>query len=349
MKIDSWLLIHKSYGKDNVLKQVGTVKDYTSPSSGFNIGIAEEDEFYYIVYSAGGKTEYVTNPEELKKFIGKADDVQEAAVLAAADGYIIDEEFKDMAGNYSEDKSNYYLDLGKLTSRECPYQKKHYTLTVNKVSGTITEVKDNGAYIELYNKKCTNNPRLLKIEKKKNPKMTLKRNPQDRADNIYETERLILRPMSLEDADFILDLYNRPKFIQFIGDRNLKTVADAGDYIKNRFLPQFERLGYGNYLMITKEGNHKIGGVGIFEREGLDVVDIGFSLLDEFEGKGYAYEAALKIKSVGMNDFGLIKISAITTKDNFSSQKLIEKLGLRFRKYVTIPNDPEELMYYETE
>ncbi len=177
MKIDSWLLIHKSYGKDNVLKQVGTVKDYTSPSSGFNIGIAEEDEFYYIVYSAGGKTEYVTNPEELKKFIGKADDVQEAAVLAAADGYIIDEEFKDMAGNYSEDKSNYYLDLGKLTSRECPYQKKHYTLTVNKVSGTITEVKDNGAYIELYNKKCTNNPRLLKIEKKEEPKDDPKKKP----------------------------------------------------------------------------------------------------------------------------------------------------------------------------
>ena len=101
--------------------------------------------------------------------------------------------------------------------------------------------------------------------------------------------------------------------------------------------------------MITKEGHHKIGGVGIFEREGLEVVDIGFSLLDEFEGKGYAYEAALRIKSVGMNDFGLKKISAITTKDNFSSQKLIEKLGLKFIRFVRIPNDPEELMYYETE
>ncbi|WP_294299166.1 GNAT family N-acetyltransferase [uncultured Chryseobacterium sp.] len=179
--------------------------------------------------------------------------------------------------------------------------------------------------------------------------MSLKRKPQDHTNNFYETERLILRPMSLEDADFILDLYSRPKFIRFIGDRNLKTVADAEDYIRNRFLPQFEKLGYGNYAMITKEGNYKIGGVGIFEREGLDVVDIGFSLLDEFEGKGYAYEAASKIKSVGMNDFGLTKISAITTKDNFSSQKLIEKLGLKFRKYVTIPDDPEELMYYETE
>lgn len=180
--------------------------------------------------------------------------------------------------------------------------------------------------------------------------MSLK-NQQDpqNADKIYETERLILRPVSLEDGDFILDLYNRPKFIQFIGDRNLKTVADAENYIRNRFLPQMEKLGFGNYLVITKEENQKIGAVGIFEREGLDVVDIGFSLLDEFEGKGYAYEASLKVKSIGMDYFGLKKISAITTKDNSSSQKLIKKLGLKFRKFVTIPNDPEELMYYETE
>lgn len=181
--------------------------------------------------------------------------------------------------------------------------------------------------------------------------MSLKRNSQDpqNGNNFYETERLILRPMSVEDACFILDLYSRPKFIQFIGDRNLKTVEDAENYIRNRFLPQLERLGYGNYLMITKEGNHPIGAIGIFEREGLEVVDIGFSLLDEFERKGYAYEAALKIKSVGMDEFGLKKISAITAKDNFSSQKLIEKLGLKFRRYVTLPEDPEELMYYETE
>lgn len=176
-----------------------------------------------------------------------------------------------------------------------------------------------------------------------------KQTPLQNADNFYETERLIIRPMSLEDAAFILDLYNRPKFIQFIGDRNIKTIADAENYIKNRFLPQFEKLGYGNYLIQTKEGNHKIGGVGIFEREGLEIVDIGFSLLDEYEGKGYAYEAALKVKSIGMDDFGLKKISAITSKENFSSQKLIEKLGLKFQKYVTLPEEDEELNYYETE
>lgn len=155
--------------------------------------------------------------------------------------------------------------------------------------------------------------------------------------------------MSLEDRDFILDLYNRPKFIRYIGNRGVKTVADAENYIKNKFFPQLERAGFGNYLVVTKESDEKIGAVGIFEREGLDVVDIGYSLLEEFEGKGYAYEAAQKVKSIGMDGFGLPKMSAIISKDNISSQKLIEKLGLKFQKYITLPNEDEELMYYETE
>jgi len=166
---------------------------------------------------------------------------------------------------------------------------------------------------------------------------------------VYETERLIIRPMSLEDADLIFELYNMPKFIKFIGDRNINSLADAENYIKAKFLPQFEKLGFGNYLIELKEGNVKIGGVGIFEREGLDIVDIGFSVLERFEGKGYMFEAAQKVKSIGMDDFGLNKISAITVKDNFSSQKLIERLGLKFQKYVTLPNEDDELMYYETE
>ncbi|UOU99299.1 GNAT family N-acetyltransferase [Chryseobacterium daecheongense] len=180
--------------------------------------------------------------------------------------------------------------------------------------------------------------------------MSLKNQQEQLSENsFYETERLIIRPMSVDDAAFIFELYNSPKFIKYIGDRNIKTISDAENYIRNKFLPQFEKLGFGNYIMITKEGNEKIGGVGIFEREGLDVVDIGFSLLDGFEGRGYAYEAAIKAKSIGMDDFSLKKISAITSKDNFSSQKLIERLGLKFQRYVTLPNDDEELMYYETE
>ncbi|MBP1166492.1 MULTISPECIES: GNAT family N-acetyltransferase [unclassified Chryseobacterium] len=177
--------------------------------------------------------------------------------------------------------------------------------------------------------------------------MSSKKHPS--ANNTYETERLILRPMSREDRDFVFELYNRPKFIQHIGNRNVNSIEDAENYILNRFAPQIERLGFGNYLLVTKDGNEKVGAVGIFEREGLDIVDIGYSLLEEFEGKGYAFEAAHKVKSIGMDDFGLTKISAIISKDNVSSQKLIEKLGLKFKKHVTLPGETEELNYYETE
>lgn len=117
---------------------------------------------------------------------------------------------------------------------------------------------------------------------------------------------------------------------------------------KTDFFPQIEKLGYGNYAVILKEGNVKIGAVGIFERDGLDVADIGFSVLEAYEGKGLMFEASKKIKDEVMQNFGLKKISAITTKDNISSQKLIQKLGLEFKKFVTLPNDDEELMYFES-
>ncbi|MDR3024141.1 hypothetical protein [Chryseobacterium sp.] len=167
-KVDSWVLVYNSYGKGEEIKISGKV-NYTPQFSGFNL-FPSEDSFYYIAYSEGGKVNYITDIEGLKKFIDRIDNAQEAAVMLAAEGYMVDEEFKDLAGNYHEDKSNYYLDLGKLTSKECPYQKTHYTVTVNKSTGTVGNVKDNGTYIELYNKKCTNNPRLLKIEKKEEPK-----------------------------------------------------------------------------------------------------------------------------------------------------------------------------------
>lgn len=164
----------------------------------------------------------------------------------------------------------------------------------------------------------------------------------------YETERLILKPVSLEDTGFFLELYNMPKFIKYIGDRNIRTKEDAKRYIETRFFPHLEKLGFGNYVVILKEENKKIGAVGIFQREGIEIPDIGFSFFEDYEGKGFAYESASKLKEVAKTVFNTEKLSAMTTKENLSSQKLIEKLGLKFRKYVFLPDDPEELMYYES-
>jgi len=164
---------------------------------------------------------------------------------------------------------------------------------------------------------------------------------------IFETERLILRPTAPEDAAFFFELVNSPKWLKFIGDRNIKSVEEAKEYIKIKMQPQQKRLGFSNYTVIRKSDQTKMGTCGLFDREGLEGIDIGFAFLSEYEKNGYAYEAANKIKTIGIELFGLKQINAITTKDNFSSQKLLEKLGLRFKSMVTIPNDKEELLMYE--
>ena len=164
-----------------------------------------------------------------------------------------------------------------------------------------------------------------------------------------EIEQLILQPVKMEDAEFILELYNSPNFIKFIGDRNLRTVEDAETYIKEKFLPHVEKHGFGSYVIVTKSDTKKIGNVGIYVRDGLDAPDIGFSFLPEFERKGYGFEASKKLMEIAFSEFGLKKISAITTKENIASQKLIEKLGLKYLKIVQLPDDPEDLLYYETE
>ena len=161
----------------------------------------------------------------------------------------------------------------------------------------------------------------------------------------FETERLSLVPTSLEDAPLFLALLNMPKWLEFIGDRNVHTIPEAQAYIATRVLPQLERLGYGNYTVIRKADNEKLGCCGLYDREGLDGVDIGFSFLGKFEGNGYAYEAATCLKDAAFNTFKIPKLGAITMESNIASRRLLEKLGLSFTKNIQLEN--EELMYYE--
>lgn len=165
----------------------------------------------------------------------------------------------------------------------------------------------------------------------------------------FETERLIITPTTEQDAGFILKLFNTPKWLQYIGDRKVYTVEDAKDYILARMLSQLKRLGYSSYTLIRKEDKQKIGTCGLYDREGLEGIDIGFAILTEFENKGYGFEAALKIKEAAFNDFGIDTIKAITTKDNISSQKLLEKLGFELSGTSKLPGDDEELLVYKSE
>lgn len=163
---------------------------------------------------------------------------------------------------------------------------------------------------------------------------------------IFETERLILRPTTLEDAPFILALLNSPKWLQFIGDRQVHSIEDAEKYIRDRMLSQYERLGFGNCTLITKQDGSRIGNCGLYAREGIDAVDIGFALLPEFEGFGYGKEAAEKLIAAAFEDFGQPKVGGIVVEGNRVSRRLLEWLGLTFEKNFRFPNSDEDLMYY---
>ena len=166
---------------------------------------------------------------------------------------------------------------------------------------------------------------------------------------IFETERLIMKPTSQEDAEFILKLLNTPNWLKYIGDRNVRSIEDAKTYIQNKILPQLTRLGFSNYTLIRKSDSAKIGSCGLYDREGLEGIDIGFALLPEYEKQGYAFESASKLMEAAFRDFGITKINAITTKGNLFSQRLLEKLGLVFVKMTRIPNDEEKLLLYSRE
>lgn len=165
----------------------------------------------------------------------------------------------------------------------------------------------------------------------------------------FETERLIIRPAGIEDAAFIFQLLNSPKWIQYIGDRNVKSLEDAETYIQNRMLPQQERLGFSNFVVIRKSDQAKMGTCGLYDREGMEDIDIGFAFLPEFENQGYAFEASSKLLFEAKNSFQINSLTAFTTKDNYSSQKLLEKLGFKKSGFIHIPNDDGELILYKIE
>ncbi len=163
---------------------------------------------------------------------------------------------------------------------------------------------------------------------------------------VLETQRLILRPITLDDAPFILRLLNDPGWMRFIGDRGVRDLDGARAYIAEKPMAMYQRAGFGMYLVELKADGEPIGTCGLVRRDGLDDVDIGFAFMPKYRSQGYALEAATASLAHARDDLRLARVVAITTTDNVSSARLLEKLGLRFEKQVTVGDDPEELRLY---
>lgn len=162
----------------------------------------------------------------------------------------------------------------------------------------------------------------------------------------FESERLLIRPTLEEDAELIYQLMNTPKFIKFVGDREINSIQDAQKYIQIKMLPQLNSLGYSSYSIITKADGLKIGTCGLYNRDGVDGIDIGFGLLPQYEGLGYAYESAHRLLKAAFEAFEIEEIKAITSKENISSQRLLEKLGLEMIGTTKLPNEEHEILLY---
>ena len=166
---------------------------------------------------------------------------------------------------------------------------------------------------------------------------------------VLETDRLTLRQLTIDDAAFIFELVNDPDWLRFIGDRGVRTLEDARNYILNGPLAMYERVGFGLYLVKRKSDGVPIGMCGLIKREGLDDVDLGFAYLLQFRAQGYAYESASAVLAYGRREFGLKRIVAITSLDNVRSIQLLEKLGFVFEKIIRLSDDGEELKLFAAE
>jgi [ribosomal protein S5]-alanine N-acetyltransferase len=165
---------------------------------------------------------------------------------------------------------------------------------------------------------------------------------------VIETARLELRQLTRDDAAFMLDLLNQPSFIEHIGDRHVRTLDDAREYIQNGAVASYERHGFGLYLVVVKETGEAAGICGLVKRDGLADVDIGFAFLPQHWKKGYAVESAAAVKAFAADVVGLRRLVAITSPGNWPSIRVLEKIGLAFETTVRLSAGAEPLRLFST-
>lgn len=165
---------------------------------------------------------------------------------------------------------------------------------------------------------------------------------------ILATERLLLREFTVTDTDFIIELLNSQGWLDFIGDRNVRTHEQAVAYLENGAMKSYKENGYGLSLVVTKAERTPIGMCGIINRTNLENPDIGFAFLPSYQGQGFGYEIARATLLHAKVRLHLPIICGITLSSNTRSIHLLEKIGMRWKKSFFMEGDAEELELYQT-
>jgi RimJ/RimL family protein N-acetyltransferase len=146
-----------------------------------------------------------------------------------------------------------------------------------------------------------------------------------------------------------MQLANEPPFLHYIGDKGVRTLADARRYVSDGPLKSYETHGYGLYKVELKNDGTPIGMCGLLKRDTLPDADIGFAFLEQYWNQGYAYESAAAIMNYARANLGIKRVVAITTPDNVASGKLLNKIGLRFDRLIKLTPDASEVKLFTTD
>lgn len=163
---------------------------------------------------------------------------------------------------------------------------------------------------------------------------------------VFQTDRLSLSEFSLTDTSFIIKLTNTEGWLRNIGDRYTKTEAGAIAYLQKGPLKSYATTGYGLWKLSISETGQDIGICGCFKREMFDHPDIGYALLPEFEGKGYATEAAIGSRDFLFANYPIENLIGISEPDNNASIKILSRLGMQFRKDISMPDETQVLKLF---
>ena len=162
---------------------------------------------------------------------------------------------------------------------------------------------------------------------------------------VIETARLVLRQLEAGDAAFILELLNEPAFLQFIGDKGVRTLSDAEAYIRQGPGDSYARRGFGLYATCLRDGT-PLGICGLVKRDGLADVDVGFAFLARHRLQGFALESAAAVLAHARQELRLRRVVAITAPDNLGSIAVLERIGLRFERMIRLEEHGPELKLY---
>ncbi|MBU2278628.1 MAG: GNAT family N-acetyltransferase, partial [Gammaproteobacteria bacterium] len=106
--------------------------------------------------------------------------------------------------------------------------------------------------------------------------------------DFLQSDRLVFYKLTLADSALMLRLLNEESFLRNIGDRGVRTLAQAEQYLQDGPLRSYQQHGFGMYRVVRKADGVNIGLAGLVFREYLGIPDVGYALLPEFSGAGYA-------------------------------------------------------------